>query len=241
MSDSVKKTIEHIRQQIVANIRAGPMPPQEEMPLLSQEYQAVWRAEDEEPGDAELLAILDEPGHQATKPTTPEEHAFEQKTEHLLHQKRWAESEQLAVLPRLEKLLAADERCVQDVLRNNQRLHQQIEACRAEAEQATSPAKARAARHRLLKLQKARRTNRKMLAEHDRTQRKALSAARRNAVEYLGMVKRLEARKEHRKLLRKREQAASGGLGLWGTLGAILAINDFQKMAHGIDKLANKK
>ena len=55
MSDSVKKTIEHIRQQIVANIRAGPMPPQEEMPLLSQEYQAVWRAE-EEPGDAALLA-----------------------------------------------------------------------------------------------------------------------------------------------------------------------------------------
>jgi hypothetical protein len=241
MSDNVKKTIEHIRQQIVANIHAGPMPPQEEMPLLSQEYQAVWRAEDEELGDAELLAILDEPGHHSTKPTTPEEHAFEQKTEHLLHQKRWAESEQLAVLARVEKLLAADERCVQDVLRNNQRLHQQIEACRAEAEQATTQAQARAARHRLLKLQKARRTNRKMLAEHDRTQRKTLSAARRNAVEYLGMVKRLEARKGYRKLLRKREQAASGGLGLWGTLGAILAINDFQRMAHGIDKLANKK
>jgi hypothetical protein len=241
MSDSVKKTIEHIRQQIVANIRAGPMPPQEEMPLLSQEYQAVWRAEDEELGDAELLAILDEPGHHSTKPTTPEEHAFEQKTEHLLHQKRWAESEQLAVLARLEKLLAADERCVQDVLRNNQRLHQQIEACRAEAEQATTQAQATGARRRLIKLQKAHRVNLKKRAELERTRQKVLLATRRNAIQYLGLVKNLEARQEYGKLLRKREEAASGGLGLFGTLGMILAINDFQKMAHGIDKLAKKK
>ena len=241
MSDSVKKTIEHIRQQIVANIRAGPMPPQEEMPLLSQEYQAVWRAEDEEPGDAALLAIMDEPGHHTTKPTTPEEHAFDQKTVYLLRRKRWAESEQLASLARVEKLLADDERCEQDVLRNNQQLSRQIEACRVEAEQAATSAQARAARRRLLQLQKVRRASVKKLAELERTRQKVLLATRRNALEYLGLVKNLDARTEYRKLLRKREQAASGGLGFLGTLGAICAINDFQKMAHGIDKLAKKK
>jgi hypothetical protein len=241
MSDGVKRTIEHIRQQIVANIRAGLMPPQEEMPLLSREYQAVWRAEDEEPGDAALLAILDEPGHQAAKPTTPEEHAFDQKTVNLLRQKRWAESEQLASLARMEQLLADDERCEQDVLRNSQQLSRQIEAYRVEAEQATTSAQARATRRRLLQLQKARRASVRKLAQLERTRQKVLSATRRNALQYLGLVKSLEARQEYQKLLRKREQAASGGLGLFGTLGMILAINDFQKMAHGIDKLAKKK
>jgi hypothetical protein len=55
------------------------------------------------------------------------------------------------------------------------------------------------------------------------------------------MVNRLEARKGHRKLLRKTERAARGGLGILGTLGMTLAIHDLQRMAHGIDKLAKKK
>jgi hypothetical protein len=79
------------------------------------------------------------------------------------------------------------------------------------------------------------------LAQLERTRQKVLSATRRNALQYLGLVKNLEARQEYRRLLRKQERLASGGLGLWGTLGAILAIHDFQKMAHGIDKLAKKK
>ena len=89
--------------------------------------------------------------------------------------------------------------------------------------------------------QKRRQANLSKLARVRQTEQMILRSARRNAIEYLGMIKRLEARKGYRKLLRKRERAASGGLGLFGTLGMILAINDFQKMAHGIDKLAKKK
>jgi hypothetical protein len=241
MAKSPTQIIDQIRQQLITSILAGPKLPPDEMALLSQEYQEVWQVDNEAPVDAALLALLDGPGQWINKPRTQAEHTFDQETEQLLRKKRWVESEQLASLARIKKLLAGDERWQQRVIEQNRKLHQQIEACRAEAEQATSPAKARAARHRLLNLQQARRANLKKLAELDRTQRKVLSATRHNAIEYLGMVKRLEARKEHRKLLRKQERAASGGLGLWGTLGMIFAINDFQKMAHGIDKLAKKK
>ena len=241
MSDSFKETIEHIRQQIVANILAGPMPPQEEMPLLSQEYQAVWRTKDEDRGGETWMALLDAPGKQGPRPTTPEEYAFDQRTQELQRQKRRAESEQLAALARIEELLAGDRQLEDEVARHNQRLTQQIEVFRAKAEEATNVAQAEAAQRRLLQLQKVRRDSVKKLTELKRTRQKVLLATRRNALRYLGMVKRLEARQEYRKLLRKREQAASGGLGFFGTLGAILFINDFQKMAHGIDKLAKKK
>ena len=141
----------------------------------------------------------------------------------------------------MEKLLANDERWKQVVLNHNRKLSQQIEACRAECEQVMTPATTAAAKRCLLEYQKARQANLEELAERGRTRRKVFFAARRNAIEYLGMVKSLEARKDHRKLLRKRERTANGGLGFFGTLGAILAINDFQKMAHGIDKLAKRK
>jgi hypothetical protein len=241
MGKSRREIIAQIRQQLATNILAGPKPPLDEMCLLSQEYRDVWQAGSEAPVDAILATVFDEPGQWFNKPRTPAEHAFDQETEQLLRKKRWVESEQLDSLARMEKILAGDERWQQRVIEQNRKLNQQIEACQAEAEQATTPTQETAARHRLLKLQKARQTNLKKLAEMDRTQRKVLTATRRNAIDYLGMVRRLEARKEYRKLLRKQERVASGGLGLWGTLGAILAINDFQKMAHGIDKLAKKK
>lgn len=241
MSEGTKQIIEHIRGQIIANVFVGPMPPPEEMPLLSLEYQNVWRSEDEEPGDATWRALLDEPGKPSTAAATPEEHAFDQKTAQLHRQKRWAESEQLATLARMEKLLAGDERCEQDVVGNNRQLSQQIEILGEKCAKAPTPIHAAAARRRLLECQKARRANLRKLAELKRTREKVLSATRRNAVEYLGMVKRLEARKEYRKLSHEKRRATRGGLGFLGTLGAILAINDFQKMAHGIDKLAKKK
>ena len=241
MSDSDKETIEHIRQQIVANILAGPMPPQEEMPLLSQEYQAVWRTKDEDRGGETWMALLDAPGKQGPRPTTPEEYAFDQRTQELQRQKRRAESEQLAALARIEELLAGDRQLEDEVARHNQRLTQQIEVFRAKAEEATNAAQAEAARRRLHECQKVWKAHLKRRAELERTREKVLSATRRNAIAYLDMVKRLEARKDYQELLQKREKAASGGLGLFGTLGMILFINDFQKMAHGIDKLAKKK
>jgi len=241
MSDSFKETIEHIRQQIVANILAGPMPPPEEMPLLSQEYQAVWRAGNETPDDALLATVLDEPGRWFSKPRTPAEHAFDQETERLLCKKRWVESEQLASLATVKRLLTNNERWRQSLLDHNQKLNRQLEKCRVDPEQATNAAQAESAQRRLQQYQKVRQANLSKLARIRKTEETILRSVRRNAVEYLDMVKRLEARKDYRKLLRKRERAASGGLGFFGTLGAILFINDFQKMAHGIDKLAKKK
>jgi cell division septum initiation protein DivIVA len=239
MSENPKQIIEQIRQLLVTNIRAGPPP--DELALLSQEYQDVWRARGEGSDDATLATVLDEPGQWFPKPRTPAEHAFDLETERLLRKKRWVESEQLASLARMEKLLAGDERWRHNVLKQNRKLAQQIEACRAAVEHATTSAQAKTARRRILACQKTRRANLRQLAELDRAQTKVLSATRRNAIEYLGMVKRLEARKSDRRLLRKRERASRDGLGILGTLGAVCAINDFQKMAHGIDKLAKKK
>lgn len=241
MNKSPLQIIDQIRQQLVTNILAGLKPSPDEMILLSQEYQEVWQVDNEAPVDAILATVLDEPGQWFNKSRTPAEHAFDQETEQLLRKKRWIESEQLASLARMENFLAGDERWQQRVVEQNQTLNQQIEACQAEAEQATTPVQATAARHRLLKFQKAHRANLKKRAELERTREKVLSATRRNAIEHLGLVKRLEARKEYRRLLRKQERVASGGLGLFGTLGAILAVHDFQKMANGIDKLAKKK
>lgn len=241
MNKRPMQIINQIRQQLITNVLMGPKPPPDELALLSQEYQEVWQVDSEAPVDAILVTMLDEPGQWFNKPRTPAEHAFDQGTEQLLRKKRWIESEQLASLARMEKLIADNERWRNSVLEHNRKLNQQIEACRAEAEQATTPVQATAARRRLLKLQKAHRANLKKRAELERTREKVLSATRRNAIEYLGLVKRLEARKEYRRLLRKQERVASGGLGLWGTLGAILAVHDFQKMANGIDKLAKKK
>ena len=241
MAKSPTQIVDQIRQQLVVNILAGSKPPPDEMSLLSQEYQDVWQAKDEVPTDTLLATVLDGPGHWFNKPRTPAEHAFDQETEQLLRKKRWIESEQLASLARIETRLSIDERWRQRLLEHNRKLNRKLEQCRVDFEQATTPAQATAARHRFLECQKARRANLKKLAELERMREKVLSATRQNAIEYLGMVKRLEARKGYRKLLRKRERAASGGLGFFGTLGAILFINDFQKMAHGIDKLAKKK
>ena len=213
MAKSPTQIIEEIRQQIFTNILAGPMPPPDEMFLLSQEYQDVWQVDSEAPVDAQLAAVLDEPGRQwFTKPRTPAEHSFDQGTEQLLRKKRWIESEQLASLAQIEKLLINDELYRQNVLQQNRKLSQQ---------------------NRQVDLAR--------LAELDRKHEKILSAARRNAIQYLGMVKTIEARKGYRSLLRKKERASRGGLGILGTLGMICAIHDFQKMADGIDKLAKKK
>ena len=208
MAKSPTQIIEEIRQQLFTNILAGPMPPPDEMPLLSQEYQDVWQTT-----DAQLAAVLDEPGQWFTRqPRTPAEYSFDQGTEQLLRKKRWIESERLASLAQIEKLLANDELYRQNVLQQNRQLSQQN-----------------------------RQANLARLAELDRKHEKILSAARRNAIQYLGMVKTIEARKGYRSLLRKKERASRGGLGILGTLGMICAIHDFQKMADGIDKLAKKK
>jgi hypothetical protein len=241
MAKSPTQIVDHIRQQLVTNILAGPKPPLDEMSLLSQEYQDVWGAKGEVPDDAILATVLDEPGQWFNKPRTPAEHAFDQDTERLLRKKRWVESEQLTNLAKVETLLADNERSRQSLLKHNRKLNRQSEKCRVDSEQATTPAQATAAQHRFRQCQKVRQANLSKLARVRQTEEKVLRSARRNAIEYLGMVKKLEARKGYRKLLRKRERAASGGLGFLGTLGAILAINDFQKMAHGIDKLAKKK
>ncbi len=241
MSENHKQTVDEIRQLLVTNILAGPQPPPDEMALLSQEYREVWRAEGGDQGDATLATVLDKPARWFKRPRTPAEHAFDQETEQLLRKKRWIESEQLARLSRIDKLLAGDERWQQQVLQQNRELDQQIEACRTECEQAPTSARAENARRRLLDCQRVRRANLKKLTELERMQRKVLLAVRRDAIEYVGMVKRLEARKGCRKLLRKRERTAQGGLGFFGTLGAMCAIHDFQKMADGIDKLAKRK
>ena len=60
-------------------------------------------------------------------------------------------------------------------------------------------------------------------------------------MEYLGMVKTLEARKDHRRLLRERERTSRGGLGILGTLGMALVAHRFQQMADGIHELTKKK
>jgi hypothetical protein len=236
MTENPKRIIQQIRQLLVTNILAGSIPPPDEMMLLSREYQAVWRTE-----DAELLAVLEAPDQPSTKPETPAEYAFDQKTQELHRKKRWFESEQLGVLAKIEKLLDGDERCLQNVRKDNQNLSRQIEICRAACKQATTPAQAEAARRRLHDCQKAQRATSKELTNLDRTRQKVLSTVRHNTVEYLGMVKRLEARRGYRRFLREREQANSGGLGLFGTLGALCAIHRFQKMADGIEKLAKKK
>ncbi|NQT16564.1 MAG: hypothetical protein HQ582_27640 [Planctomycetes bacterium] len=241
MNRSPMQIIDEIRQQLVTGILAGPKPPPEEMALLSQEYQDVWRAEDEEPSDALLATALDENSHWSAKPRTPAEHTFAQETERLLRRKRWIESEQLTSLTRIEQLLTDDERWRQNVLEQSRTLSQQIEACREECQLAPPPAQAAAARRCILECQNARRANVAALAKLDRAQEKALSAIRRSAIEYQGLLKTMEARKGCRRLVGERERAASGGLGILGTIGMVLAIHDFQKMAHGIDKLAKKK
>ena len=190
---------------------------------------------------ATAVTMLDPIGRWFGKPRTPAKHAFDQETEQLLRRKRWIESEQLANLATVERLIANNERWRQRLLEHNRKLNRQLEKCRVDFEKATTPAQATAAQRRFRQCQKLRQTNLSKLARVKQTEEKVLHSARRNAIEHLGMVKRLEARKGYRKLLRKRERAASGGLGLWGTLGMILFINDFQKMAHGIDKLAKKK
>ena len=110
MSENHKQTVDEIRQLLVTSILAGPKPPPDEMALLSQDYQEVWRAEGGEQGDATLAAVLDKSARWFKRPRTPAEHAFDQETEQLLRKKRWIESEQLARLSRIEKLLAGDER-----------------------------------------------------------------------------------------------------------------------------------
>ena len=241
MNKSPIQTIDQIRRQLATSILQGPKPPPDEMVLLSPAYQDVWRTNGEIPADATAVTMLDPIGRWFGKPRTPAEHAFDQETEQLLRRKRWIESEQLANLATVERLIANNERWRQRLLEHNRKLNRQLEKCRVDFEKATTPAQATAAQRRFRQCQKLRQTNLSKLARVRQTEQKVLHSARRNAIEYLGMVKRLEARKGYRKLLRKRERAASGGLGLWGTLGMILFINDFQKMAHGIDKLAKKK
>jgi hypothetical protein len=241
VSESTKQIIEHIRRQIIRNILAGPMPPPEEMPLLSQEYRAVWKSEDEDQGDESWRALLDAPGGPAPKPRTPEEHVFDQKTRELQRRKRRMESEQLAALARIEKLLAGDRQLEDEVARHNQQLTQQIEMYQKECDKAATPDQAEAARRRLLECQRARRSNLRKLAELDRTREKVLAGMRRNAMDYLGMVKSLEARREYRRLSHERKRAARGGLGILSTLGMALFAHRFQQMADGINKLAKKK
>jgi hypothetical protein len=241
MGKSRREIIAQIRQQLATNILAGPKPPLDEMCLLSQEYQDVWQAGSEVPIDTTAVTMMDPIGRWFAKPRTPAEHAFDQETEQLLRKKRWIESEQLTSLAKVEKLFADNERWRQSVLEHNRKLNRKLEQCRVDSEQATTSAQAAAVQRRIRQCQKARQANLAKLARVRQTEEKVLRTARRNAIDCLGMVKRLEARKGYRKLLRKRERPAGGGLGLWGTLGAILAIHDFQKMAHGIDKLAKKK
>ena len=236
-----KKAINHIREQLITSILRGPKPPPDEMVLLSQAYQDVWQVGSEVPVDATAVTMTDTIGRWFAKPRTPAEHAFDQQAEQLLCQKRWVESEQLASLAKVEKSLADNERWRNSVLDHNRKLNRKLEQCRVDSEQATTSAQVATVQRRFRQCQKVRQANLAKLARARQTEEKVLRTARRNAIEYLGMVKRLEARKGCRKLLRKRERAASGGLGFLGTLGAILAINDFQKMAHGIDKLAKKK
>ena len=241
MSKSPMQIIDQIRRQLIASILKGPKPLSDEMVLLSQAYQDVWQAGNEVPVDAAAVTMTDTIGRWFAKPRTPAEHAFDQETEQLLRKKRWIESEQLATLATVERLLANNERWRQSLLEHNRKLNRKLEKCRVDSEQATTPAQAATAQRRFRQCQEVRQANLSKLARVRRTEEMVLRSARHNAIEYLGLVRKLEARKGYRKLLRKREQEASGGLGFLGTLGAICAINDFQKMAHGIDKLAKKK
>ena len=70
------------------------MPPPDEMALLSQEYQDLWRT-----SDAELIALLDEPGRQSTKLITPAEYAFDQGTEQMLRKSDGPKASSLLPLP----------------------------------------------------------------------------------------------------------------------------------------------
>ncbi|MHC4406230.1 MAG: hypothetical protein ACYTG0_41885, partial [Planctomycetota bacterium] len=121
MNDSPKTIIDHIRHQLVTNVLSWPMPPPDEMALLSQEYQDVWLARGEGSDNATLATVLDEPGQWFPKLRTPAEHAFDLETERLLRKKRWVESEQLASLARMEKLLAGDERWRRNVREHNRK------------------------------------------------------------------------------------------------------------------------
>ena len=159
MAKSPTRIIDQIRQQLLTNILVGPKPPLDEMALLSQEYQDAWQAKGEVPADAILATVLDGPGQWFAKPRTPAEHAFDQEAEQLLRKKRWAESEQLTSLAKVEKLLANNERWRQSVLEHDRKLNRKLEQCRVDSEQATTSAQAATVQRRFRQCQKVRQAN----------------------------------------------------------------------------------
>ena len=230
-------SVEQIRKQLVVHILQGPKPPSDEMALLSREYQELWRTRDETATSTAPVTLMDRLRCYLPKSEAPDEYALKRETERLHRKKRRTESEQIASLHRTEGLLVDNENWRQRLLKQNRRLAQEIERCRAESEQTLTPAQAVSVRREIQDLVQLHRQNSRKLAELNRCERRLLAAVRRSVLEYLDLIKRLEAHQEHGRL----SLDAASKLDPFVVLGAVLTLSRFNDMARNINKLANQR
>jgi len=216
------QTVKQIQEHLVECVLKGPRPPSDEIALLSQEYQEVWRGHGEAPVEAAPVTTWDRIRRWLPKFEAPAELWFVGETERLHRRKRWIESEQLANLHRIESVLADNENLRRRLVAHDRELAQRIEQGCTESEV-----------QRLVRLQ---RRNQRKLAELDRIERKLLTTVRRNALDYLDFIKRLAVRQECGPPCE-----AASQLDPFAVLGAVLTLSRINDMARNVKKLAQRK